>query len=194
MTGHRRILRISVFSSAPTSIRCSPDLDDTLYPDEDLHLTKLIPLGWSIFRWINTGVRVIPVFNFLGKFISNYGIIILLLTIFIKLVLFPLTYKSYKSQALMRVLGPDIKAINDKYPGTENAMTRQQKTMVLYQEAGVNPMSGCLPMLLQMPILFCHILLLPFLHRAEGTEFPVVPRPVGSRCHHLLEWRHPSGD
>ncbi len=161
------------------------DLDDTLYPDEDLHLTKLIPLGWSIFRWINTGV-VIPVFNFLGKFISNYGIIILLLTIFIKLVLFPLTYKSYKSQALMRVLGPDIKAINDKYPGTENAMTRQQKTMALYQKAGVNPMSGCLPMLLQMPILF-----------AIFSFFPsciVVPRPVGSRCHHLLEWRHPSGD
>ena len=146
------------------------DLDDTLYPDEDLHLTKLIPLGWSIFRWINTGV-VIPVFNFLGKFISNYGIIILLLTIFIKLVLFPLTYKSYKSQALMRVLGPDIKAINDKYPGTENAMTRQQKTMVLYQKAGVNPMSGCLPMLLQMPILFAIFSFFPSCIELRGQSF-----------------------
>ena len=146
------------------------DLDDTLYPDEDLHLTKLLPLGWSIFRWINTGV-VIPVFNFLGKFISNYGIIILLLTIFIKLVLFPLTYKSYKSQALMRVLGPDIKAINDKYPGTENAMTRQQKTMVLYQKAGVNPMSGCLPMLLQMPILFAIFSFFPSCIELRGQSF-----------------------
>ncbi len=146
------------------------DLDDTLYPDEDLHLTKLIPLGWSIFRWINTGV-VIPVFNFLGKFISNYGIIILLLTIFIKLVLFPLTYKSYKSQALMRVLGPDIKAINDKYPGTENAMTRQQKTMVLYQKAGDNPMSGCLPMLLQMPILFAIFSFFPSCIELRGQSF-----------------------
>ncbi len=146
------------------------DLDDTLYPDEDLHLTKLIPLGWSIFRWINTGV-VIPVFNFLGKFISNYGIIILLLTIFIKLVLFPLTYKSYKSQALMRVLGPDIKAINDKYPGTENAMTRQQKTMALYQKAGVNPMSGCLPMLLQMPILFAIFSFFPSCIELRGQSF-----------------------
>ncbi len=80
----------------------------------------------SIFRWINTGV-VIPVFNFLGKFISNYGIIILLLTIFIKLVLFPLILQELQEQALMRVLGPHIKAINDKYPGTENAMTRQQR-------------------------------------------------------------------
>ena len=146
------------------------DLDDTLYPDEDLHLTKLIPLGWSIFRWINTGV-VIPVFNFLGKFISNYGIIILLLTIFIKLVLFPLTYNSYKSQALMRVLGPDIKAINDKYPGTENAMTRQQKTMALYQKAGVNPMSGCLPMLLQMPILFAIFSFFPSCIELRGQSF-----------------------
>lgn len=146
------------------------DLDDTICPDEDLHLTKLIPLGWSIFRWINTGV-VIPVFNFLGRFISNYGIIILLLTIFIKLVLFPLTYKSYKSQALMRVLGPDIKAINDKYPGTENAMTRQQKTMALYQKAGVNPMSGCLPMLLQMPILFAIFAFFPSCIELRGQSF-----------------------
>ncbi|MDE6768243.1 MAG: YidC/Oxa1 family insertase periplasmic-domain containing protein, partial [Muribaculaceae bacterium] len=119
-------------------------LDKKTVSDENLNLTKLIPLGWSIFRWINTGV-VIPIFTFLGSFISNYGIIILIMTIFIKLVLFPLTYKSYKNQAKMRVLAPDIKAINDKYPGTENAMIRQQKTMALYNQAGANPMSGCLP-------------------------------------------------
>lgn len=146
------------------------DLDDQIGGDEDLHLTKLIPLGWSLFRWINTGV-VIPVFTFLGKFISNYGIIILLLTIFIKLILFPLTYKSYKSQAVMRVLAPDIKAINDKYPGTENAMTRQQKTMQLYNSAGANPMSGCLPMLLQMPILFAMFSFFPSCIELRGQSF-----------------------
>ncbi len=92
---------------------------------EDLQLQNLIPLGWPIFRWINTLV-IIPVFTFLSGFIKSYGIIILLLTLFIKIVLFPLTYKSFKSQANMRALAPDIKAINEKYPGQENAMTRNQ--------------------------------------------------------------------
>lgn len=146
------------------------DLDSQIQTDEDLKLTKLIPLGWSLFRWINTGV-VIPVFTFLGKFISNYGIIILLLTLFIKLVLFPLTYKSYRSQAVMRVLAPEIKEINDKYPGTENAMTRQQKTMALYSKAGANPMSGCLPMLLQMPVLIAMFAFFPSCIELRGESF-----------------------
>ena len=145
-------------------------LDKTMEQGEDLHLTKLIPLGWSIFRWINTGV-IIPIFNFLGSFISNYGIIILILTIFIKLVLFPLTYKSYKSQAVMRVLAPDIKALNEKYPGNENAMIRQQKMMALYSKAGANPMSGCLPMLLQMPILFAMFSFFPSCIELRGESF-----------------------
>mgnify|MGYP002537065062 CR=1 FL=1 len=163
-------------------------LDKDIDAGEDLKLTRLIPLGWSVFRWINTGV-VIPVFNFLGSFISNYGIIILLLTIFIKLVLFPLTYKSYKSQAKMRILAPDIKALNEKYPGNENAMIRQQKTMALYSKAGASPMSGCLPMLLQMPILFAMFTFFP-----SCIELPLGSRPLGSRCHHLLERQHSSGD
>ncbi len=145
-------------------------LDKEIEVGEDLKMTKLIPLGWSLFRWINTGV-IIPVFTFLGKYISNYGIIILLLTILIKLVLFPLTYKSYKSQAKMRVLAPDIKAINDKYPGTENAMIRQQKTMALYSKAGASPMSGCLPMLLQMPILFAMFSFFPSCIELRGQSF-----------------------
>jgi inner membrane protein oxaA len=145
-------------------------LDHQTVADEDLSLTKLIPLGWSIFRWINTGV-VIPIFNFLGSFISNYGIIILIMTIFIKLVLFPLTYKSYKSQAKMRILAPDIKEINEKYPGSENAMIRQQKTMALYNKAGANPMSGCLPMLLQMPILFAMFSFFPSAIELRGQSF-----------------------
>ena len=145
-------------------------LDKTVDTDEDLKLTRMIPLGWNIFRWINTGV-IIPCFNFLSQFISNYGIIILLLTIFIKLILFPLTYKSYRSQAVMRVLAPDIKAINDKYPGTENAMTRQQKTMALYSKAGASPMSGCLPMLLQMPVLFAMFSFFPSCIELRGQSF-----------------------
>ena len=145
-------------------------LDSEIDAGEDLKLTKMIPLGWPIFRWINTGV-IIPIFNFLGSFVSNYGIIILLLTIFIKLVLFPLTYKSYKSQARMRILAPDIKAINEKYPGTENAMTRQQKTMALYSKAGANPMSGCLPMMLQMPILLAMFSFFPSCIELRGQSF-----------------------
>ena len=145
-------------------------LEDKIVEGEDLNLTKLIPLGWSIFRWINTGI-VIPVFSFLGRFISNYGIIILLLTIFIKLILFPLTYKSYKSQAVMRVLAPEVAAINEKYPGQENALTRQQKTMALYSKAGANPMSGCLPMLLQMPILFAMFSFFPSAIELRGQSF-----------------------
>ncbi len=145
-------------------------LDKEINAGEDLKMTKLIPLGWSLFRWINTGI-IIPVFTFLGKFISNYGIIILLLTIFIKLILFPFTYKSYKSQAKMRVLAPDIKAINEKYPGNENAMIRQQKTMALYSKAGASPMSGCLPMLLQMPILFAMFKFFPSCIELRGESF-----------------------
>lgn len=137
---------------------------------ENLELTRLIPLGWTLFRWINVFV-IIPVFNFLGSFISSYGLIILLLTILIKIVLFPLMYKSLKSQAKMRFLAPDIKAINDKYPGTDNAMIRQQKTMALYSRAGANPMSGCLPMLLQMPILFAMFTFFPSCIELRGESF-----------------------
>lgn len=145
-------------------------LEDEICPDEDLSLTRLIPLGWTLFRWINVGI-VIPVFSFLGKYIHSYGIIILLLTIFIKLILFPLTYKSYKSQAKMRILAPDIQKINEKYPGNDNAMLRQQKTMELYSKAGASPMSGCLPMLLQMPILFAMFTFFPSAIELRGQSF-----------------------
>jgi YidC/Oxa1 family membrane protein insertase len=118
---------------------------------DKLDLTKMIPLGWTIFGWINQ-FAIIPLFNWLGSFISNYGLIILLMTIIIKLVLFPLTYKSYVSSAKMRVLKPEIDAINEKIP-KDKAMERQQATMALYRKAGVNPMGGCLPMLVQFPFL-----------------------------------------
>lgn len=144
--------------------------DEQLSPEDDLELTQLIPLGWALFRWINTLV-IIPVFTLLGGFISSYGIIILILTILLKIVLFPLTYKSYMSQAKMRVLAPEIKEINDKYPGQENAMTRQQKTMELYSKAGASPFSGCLPMLLQMPILIAMFTFFPSCIELRGESF-----------------------
>ncbi|MDE7471198.1 MAG: membrane protein insertase YidC [Paramuribaculum sp.] len=154
----------------PNSYPLLDNLEENIAPDENLHLTKLIPLGWSLFRWINTWI-VIPVFDILGKWIHNYGIIILLLTIFIKIILFPFTYKSYMSQAKMRVLAPEIKEINDKYPGNENAMKRQQETMALYSRAGASPFSGCLPMLLQLPILIAMFNFFPSAIELRGQSF-----------------------
>ncbi len=158
------------FFFGPNSYPLLSSYDDKIAENQDLELTELVPLGWSLFRWINTLI-VIPVFTFLGSFISNYGIIILILTLFIKLILFPFTYKSYMSQAKMRVLAPEIKEINDKYPGQENAMTRQQHTMALYSKVGASPFSGCLPMLLQMPILIAMFSFFPSCIELRGQSF-----------------------
>ena len=119
----------------------------------DQKYEKIIPLGWWIVSWISRFV-IIPCFAFLGKFISNYGLIILLMTILIKIVISPLTIKSYKSSAKMQVLKPEIDQLNKKYPNEKDAMKKQQAMMELYRKAGVSPMGGCLPMLLQMPVLF----------------------------------------
>lgn len=158
------------FYFGPNDYSMLSDLDDQIDGDEDLELTHLIPLGWSLFRWINTLI-VIPVFNFLKDYVSNFGIIILLLTIFIKLILFPFTFKSLKSQARMRLLAPEIKEINDKYPNKEDALKRQQETMDLYRRAGANPMSGCLPMLLQMPVLIAMFSFFPSAIELRGESF-----------------------
>lgn len=158
------------FFFGPNKYPLLSSYDGRISPDEDLKLTRLIPLGWSFFRYINTWI-VIPIFDFLGKYISNYGIIILILTIIIKIILFPFTYKSLISQAKMRLLAPDIKEINDKYPGQENAMTRSQKTMELYSRAGASPFSGCLPILLQMPILFAMFAFFPSCIELRGESF-----------------------
>ena len=119
----------------------------------DLKYEKIIPLGGWLVNWISRFV-IIPCFDFLSRFINNWGLIILLMTILIKVVLSPLTYKSFKSSAKMNVLKPDIEQINKKYPNEKDAMKKQQATMELYQKAGISPMGGCLPMLLQFPILF----------------------------------------
>ena len=125
----------------------------------DIGLERIIYLGYAIVRPVNKYL-IIPVFNFLRKYINNFGIIILLLTIFIKTILFPFTYKSYMSQAKMRALKPEVDELNAKY-GKEKAMEKQQATMALYKKAGVNPMGGCLPMLLQFPILVAMFFFFP---------------------------------
>ena len=114
---------------------------------------KIVPLGGWMVAWFSRLV-IIPSFDFLGRFISNYGLVILIMTILIKLLISPLTIKSYKSTAKMQVIKPEIDKLNAKYPNEKDAMKKQQAMMELYQKAGISPMGGCLPMLLQMPILF----------------------------------------
>jgi membrane protein insertase, YidC/Oxa1 family, N-terminal domain len=114
---------------------------------------KIIPLGGRVIGTISRYI-IIPTFNWLSRFISSYGLIILILTIMIKLVISPLTWKSYSSSAKMRVLKPEIDKINAKYPKQEDAMKKQQATMDLYRRAGVSMWGGCLPILLQFPILW----------------------------------------
>jgi YidC/Oxa1 family membrane protein insertase len=127
-----------------------------------MELEKQVPLGWSFFilAWINR-FAVIPVFDWLSGFNFNYGIIILLLTIGLKIVLFPIAYKTYLSSAKMRILKPEIDEIGLKFPKKEDALKKQQATMGLYKKAGVNPMAGCLPMLLQLPILIAFFRFFP---------------------------------
>ena len=114
---------------------------------------KIVPLGGWMVAWFSRLV-IIPCFDLLGRFIHNYGIVILLMTLLIKLLISPLTIKSYKSTAKMQVIKPEIDKLNAKYPNEKDAMKKQQAMMALYQKAGISPMGGCLPMLLQMPILF----------------------------------------
>jgi len=116
-------------------------------------LDKQIPLGGKLVGWINRYI-VVNVFNWLGSYGWNYGIVILVLTVIIKLALMPFAFKSYQSSAKMRVLKPEVDAINEKYPKEEDAMKKQQAVMELYKKAGASPTSGCLPMLLQLPILW----------------------------------------
>jgi len=117
---------------------------------QDCGLEKQIPLGWGIFGWVNRFI-VIPVFNWLDSFQWNYGLIILILTLIIKIILFPLTYKSLISGAKMKVLKPEIDQLKEKFEKDPTRMQSEQ--MKLFQKAGVNPLGGCLPMLMQLPIL-----------------------------------------
>jgi YidC/Oxa1 family membrane protein insertase len=136
-------------------------------------LEEVVNLGGLMSRWISKYV-IIPIFNFLNRFIGNYGLIILLLTIIIKIILLPLTYRSYLSMAKMKLLKPEIDKINEKIPA-DKTMERQQATMALYKKAGVSPMGGCIPMLLQMPILI--------------AMFRFFPTSIELRQQHFL-WAH----
>lgn len=121
------------------------------YEGTDIH--EAANLGWGIFGWINR-IVFIPVFDILSSFIGNYGLIIILMTIVVRIIMSPMVYKSYLSSAKMKVLRPEMQELNEKYPGKENAMKRQQETMALQRKAGVNPLSGCIPALIQMPVFF----------------------------------------
>ena len=122
---------------------------------------KMLPLGWWIFSRFVSRYLIIPVFNFLETFNWNYGIIIIVFTILLRLVLFPLTFKSYQGSAIMRILKPEMDALNKKYPNPEDAMKKQQEMSRLQKKAGYNPMAGCLPILLQMPILTAMFMFYP---------------------------------
>ncbi|MCL7753221.1 membrane protein insertase YidC [Polaribacter sp. Z022] len=120
---------------------------------EGTDLDQTADLGWGIFGFLNRTIFY-PVFNFLKGFLSNYGLIIILMTIVVRIIMSPLVYKSYLSSAKMKVIRPELTALNEKYPGKENAMKRQQETMAIQRKAGVSMLSGCIPALLQMPVFF----------------------------------------
>ena len=128
-----------------------PNENDVL-ASYDNEMEGIINLGWGIFRWVNK-IMIQPVFNMLRGTGLGMGLIILLVTLFVKIIITPLTYKNYKSSAKMRVLKPEIDKINEKYVDKKDPMKKQKETMALYKATGVNPMAGCLPMIIQMPIL-----------------------------------------
>ena len=125
--------------------------DYRILNDYDRNLDEIVPLGWGIFGVINKYV-FIPLFTFLSSFISSYGLVIILMTVLIKILLSPVQYKQYLSQAKMKVLRPEIAEINEKHK--DNAMKKQQETMALYSKAGASPMAGCIPSLIQLPLLY----------------------------------------
>jgi len=130
---------------------------------------SIINMGWGPMRWINQWITV-PVFNFLDGFHMSYGIVILLLTLMLKLILSPMTYKSYVSMAKMRVLKPQLDEIKAKV-GEDNQMLMQQEQMKLYKQVGVNPLGGCLPLLLQMPFTIAFFYFFPNLFELRGQSF-----------------------
>ncbi|MGD9493359.1 MAG: membrane protein insertase YidC [Bacteroidales bacterium] len=140
-------------NSVDFQIYAGPNKYSNLKP-YNLHLEHQIPLGWSFrpIAWVNQYI-VIPVFNWLEDYSLNYGIIILILTVFLKIGLSPITIKTYISSAKMRALKPEIESISKRFPNSDDALAKQKELMNLYQQAGVNPFSGCMPMLLQFPIL-----------------------------------------
>ncbi len=131
---------------------------------------RIIPFGWSFLGWINRNFFLL-IFSWLAKMGINYGWVIFLMTIVVKLVLSPIMYKQYRQSAMMRILRPEINDINEKFKGKENAVKRQQATMELYRKAGANPLSGCLPALIQLPIFYALFRFFPNLIDVRGKSF-----------------------
>lgn len=136
--------------------------------DYNRNLDEVMPLGWGIFGWINRYV-FIPVFGFITSLGIGYGIAIIVFTILVRIVMSPITYKSYLSQAKMKVIRPEIQEINEKYK--DNAMKRQQETMALYSKAGVSPMAGCIPALMQIPVFYALFQFFPSMFDLRQKSF-----------------------
>lgn len=175
-SGIVKIFSASLKLAAPKAVDNKYDLAFYFGPnqfntlqEQGYRLERQIDLGWGPLKYINR-VVVIPVFNFLKNFGWNYGLIILVLTVLLKLVLFPLTYKSYLSMAKMRVLKPEMDEIKTKV-GEDNATLLQQEYLKLYKKAGVNPLGGCIPMVLQLPIVMAFFFFFPNLFELRGQSF-----------------------
>ena len=156
------------FYLGPNHYHTLKSYDKDVEKEDRLYLNKLVPLGWKIVSWINTAL-VIPMFDLFTSWGLHIGIVILLMTLVIKLIILPFVFVSYKSSAKMRALKPQIDEINARYPA-EKMQERQQATMQLYQQAGVNPMSGCLPMLFQFPVLMAMFWFLPTAIELRGKS------------------------
>lgn len=156
------------FYMGPNHYNTLKSYDEGVEKAEQLHLKSLVPLGWKIVSWINI-ILVIPMFDLFTSWGMHIGWVILLMTLVIKLIILPFVFVSYKSSAKMRALKPQIDAINEKYPA-EKMQERQQATMQLYQQAGVSPMSGCLPMLFQFPVLMAMFWFLPTAIELRGKS------------------------
>ena len=145
-------------------------MKEVMFDGQQTNLEEIIPMGGWLIGWWNKFVTI-PIFNWLSNHGLGFGLIILLLTIFVKLIILPLTYKSYMSTAKMRAIRPEIEAINKKYPNPDDAMKKQQATMELYQKVGISPMGGCLPLLIQMPILWAMFRFIPASIELRGESF-----------------------
>ena len=145
-------------------------MEDVEFEGEKAHIDEIIPLGGWLIGWVNR-YGTVPIFQWLSQKGLGFGLIILILTILVKLIILPLTYKSYMSTAKMRAIRPEMEAINKKYPNPDDAMKKQQATMELYQKVGISPMGGCLPLLIQMPILWAMFRFFPASIELRGEGF-----------------------
>ena len=159
-------LKLDSYNQISFSMYFGPTDYETL-KDYNLNLENSVPIGWGIFGWLNRFI-FFPLFSFLTNYFS-YGISIILMTIIVKVAISPLTYKSYLSQIKMKILKPELEVINEKYK--DDPMKKQQETMNLYTKSGANPMSGCLPAFLQMPIFFALFTFFPVAFSLRQKSF-----------------------